>query len=93
MRDQFGHIGIDGHQLYADADAGDEPPEIDAEAGRLERHDGSGDRVPDQREGEHGAPPIVVGDVAEEDGAHEQAGEQGKHERADAGDADRGPGR
>ena len=54
---------------------------------RLERHDGGGDRVPDQREGEHGAPAVVVGDVAQADGADEQAGEQGEHERADAGDA------
>ena len=92
QRDQLGDVGVDRHQLDADADAGDEAPQIDAEAGVLERHDRGGDRVPDQGEGEHGPPSVVVGDVAQADRADEQAGEQREHEGADAGHADAGPG-
>ena len=91
QRHQLGDIGIDRDQLDADADAGDEAPQVDAETGGLERHDRGGDRVPDQREREDGSPAVLVGDVAKEDRADEQAGEQREHERADAGDADGGP--
>ncbi len=33
-RHQFGNVGVDRHQLDADADAGDEAPEIDARSPR-----------------------------------------------------------
>ena len=93
LRDQLGDVGVDRHQFDADADAGDEAPEVDGEARGLERHDRGGDRVPDQREGEDGAPAVLVGDVAQADRADEQAGEQGEHEGADAGHAIADPGR
>jgi hypothetical protein len=38
-------------------------------------------------EGEDRAAAVTVGEMAEEDGADEQAGEQREHEGADAGDA------
>ena len=54
------------------------------------RHDRGGDRVPDQREREDGSPAVLVGNVAKEDGANEQAREQREHERGDAGDTNGG---
>ena len=85
QRDEFGDIGVDGHQFDADADAGNEAPEIDGEARGLERHDGSRDRVPDQGEGEHGAATVLVGHMAQADRTDEQASEQGEDECADTG--------
>jgi hypothetical protein len=37
LRHDLGDVGIDRDQLDADADAGEQPAQIDAEGGRLER--------------------------------------------------------
>ena len=78
---QLGDVGVDGDQLDADADAGDQAPEADAEAAGLERHDQRGGAVEQQREGEDRAPAVFVGDEAEDEGADEQAGEGGGDEQ------------
>ena len=88
-RDQLRDEGVDRHQLHADADAGDEAPQVDAEAGGLERHDQRAGGVPEQGEGEDEAPAIGVGDPAEGHGAEPQAGEQREHEGAGAGHLER----
>ena len=87
--DQLGDVGVDRHQLHADADAGDEAPQVDAEAGGLERHDQRAGAVPEQREGEDEAAAVGVGDPAERHGADPQAGEQREHEGARAGHLER----
>src|ERR1700730_2149262 len=74
-RHQLRHIGVDRHQLDADADAGDRAPKIDAEAGAWKSHDRGRDRIPDQRKGEEDRPAaIAVGEMAQEHHADKQPG-------------------
>ena len=61
LRHQLRHIGVDVDQFDAEADAGDEPPQIDAFRRILKRHDEGADRVPQQREGEDRAAAEAVG--------------------------------
>src|SRR5450759_3298913 len=57
---EFGDVGVNSHQLNADADAGDHAPGDDANRCVLEGHDDGGSRVPQQRAGENHAPPEPV---------------------------------
>jgi hypothetical protein len=72
---ELADVGIDGDQLDADADAGDEAPQQDAAARILRRHDASRQRIPEQRVGEDHAPPEFVGDGSENDRPKKQANE------------------
>ena len=47
LRREFAHIGADRHHLEAEADAGDEPPDVEAEGVGLQRHHDVGGRVPE----------------------------------------------
>ena len=87
-RHQFRQIGVDGDQLDADADAGDEAPQVEAEDIVLERHDDARDGVPEQRVSEDGAAAETVGHEADERGSDEESGEHGGDEARDAGGAE-----
>jgi hypothetical protein len=87
---QFGDVGVDGHDLHADADARDEAPEYDAFARVLQRHDGRARAVPQQRIGEHRAAPEAVRKKAQEEGPDEQAREGRRDEARDALEAEKG---
>ncbi len=87
--DQFRDEGVDRHQLHANTDAGNEAPQVDAEAGGLERHDQRAGAIPQQREREDEAAAVSVGDPAEGHGANPQTGEQREYERARSGDLER----
>lgn len=71
-------------QLHANADAGHESPEVQAEDIVLECHYDAGRGVPEQRVSEDGAAAEAIGEEADERGPDEQAG---KHGRDEAGDA------
>ncbi len=84
-RHQFGEIRVDGDQLHADADAGDEAPQVETEHVVLERHDDACGGVPKQRVSEDGAAAEPVGGEADERGSDEESGEHGGDEARDAG--------
>jgi CHASE2 domain-containing sensor protein len=84
LRHQFGHIGIDIHQLDPEPDAGNEPPQIDALRRILKRHDQGADRIPEQREGEDRAAAESIGQPAEGERADEEAQEQRSDETGKA---------
>ena len=88
FRHQLREIGVDRDQLDADADAGDEAPEIEPEGIGLERHDDARDRVPQQRQREDRAPAEAVGGNTEQHRADEEAGEERCDEARDAGGAE-----
>lgn len=75
LRRQLRKIRVDRHELDADAEAGDEAAKIEAERGGLAGHGQRRDRVPQQREGEDGAPAVAVGHPTEPQRAEEHAGE------------------
>ncbi len=81
---QLGDVGVDRHQLHADADTRDQPPQAHAEPRGLERHDQGRGAVPQQRDGEDDAPAVAVRHEAEPGGADEQSGEGGGHEQRGA---------
>ena len=81
---QLGQIGVDVHQLDAEADAGDEPPQIDGLRRRLKRHDQRAGGIPEQREGEDRAAAEAVGEPAESERADEHPGEQRGDEAGEA---------
>ena len=83
-RHQLRQQGVDGHLLQPHPDGGDEAPQIDADGAVLERHDGRGQRIPDQRNREDGAPPHPVGDKAEADTAQPHARKGAEDEKSDA---------
>ena len=60
-RHQLGDEGIDGNQLDADPDAGDEAPEVDAEPGGLGRDHHRGCRIPEQGVGEPVDRAVITG--------------------------------
>src|SRR6185295_20144019 len=76
-RHELSDVAVDGDELYADPDAGDGAPEVETEGARLERHDGGGQRVPEERGREDHAPAEAVGDEAEQCRADEKTGEEG----------------
>jgi len=71
--DQLGQISADDDELDADADAGDETPEIEPERSRLESHDRVRHAIPEQRNREDGAAPVGIGKGAASTRADEQA--------------------
>lgn len=89
-RHQLGDVGIDGDDLDADADPGEEAPEQQAFRRGLAGHDHRRRAVAEQRTSEDRAAAKTVGEEAEEEGADEQAGEGCSDEGADAGEAEEG---
>ncbi len=89
-RHQLGDVGIDGDDLDADADAGEEAPEQQAFRRGLAGHDHGCRGIAEQRIGEDRAAAKTVGEEAEEEGADEQAGKGRGDEGADAGEAEEG---
>ena len=77
---ELAQIGADGHHLDAEADAGDEAPEIEAGGVALQRHHDVGRRVPEKRPGEDRPPAEPVGEKATKNCPNEEAGEQGGDE-------------
>ena len=84
-RHQFGEIRVDGDQLDAHADSGDEAPQVETENIVLERHDDARDGVPQQRVSKDSAAAEAVGDETDQRGSDEESGEHGGHEARDAG--------
>ncbi len=85
LRREFAQVGADGHDLDAETDARDEPPEVEAEGVGLQRHHDVGRRIPEERPGEDRPAPVAVGEKAAKDRADEEAGEQSGDEARDAG--------
>ena len=88
FRHELREIGVDGDELDADADTGDEAPEIEPEGIGLERHDDARHRVPQQREREDRAPAEAIGGKAEQQRAEEETGEERRDEARDAAGAE-----
>ncbi|GCC49454.1 hypothetical protein chiPu_0033376, partial [Chiloscyllium punctatum] len=89
-RHQLGDVGVDGDDLDADSDPGDEAPQQEAARRGLARHDDGRCAVEQQRVSEDGLAPVTIGEEAEAEGADEQAGESRRDEGADAGEAEEG---
>jgi hypothetical protein len=88
--DELAHVGIDGDQLHAHANACNQPPQVDRGRGGLQRHDQRCRGIPEQRDGEDGAAAIFIGETCEKECADEQAGKRRRHERAESRDAEEG---
>ena len=88
-RHQFGDIRIDGDDLDADADPGDEAPQQYAIRRGLAGHHHRGRAIAEQREGEDGAAAEFVGEEAEEERADEQSGKGRGDKGADPGKAEK----
>jgi hypothetical protein len=73
-RHQLGDIGVDGDDLDADADPGDETPQQQAAGCALARHRHRRRGVAKQRKGEDRPPSEPVGQEAQEERAGEQSG-------------------
>ena len=86
-RHEFGEECVDGHLFQPDADRRDKAADIDARGVRLARHDGSRERVPDQRKGEHGTASKPVGDRAEDHASEPHPREGAEDEETNAVDA------
>ncbi len=81
LRREFRDVGVDGDDLDADADAPDEPPEINSEGCALQTHADARRRVPEQRDGEDRPPAEAVCDRREQQSADEESGEGDGDER------------
>ena len=58
---EFGHIGVNGDQFHANADACDQAPQADAEAGGLESHDQRRRTIEQHGVGEDRPPAVFIG--------------------------------
>ena len=83
LRHDLGDVGVDGHELDADAHAGKKPPQIEAQRRRLKRHHGGRRHVPKERQREDRAAPEAVGEEAQERRADEKACEKRRDESRD----------
>jgi hypothetical protein len=81
LRHQLGEIGVDRDQFDADADACDQPPQVDAPARVLKRHHECCGAVPQHRIGEDGPPAVFVRGVSEHEGADEETEKGRGHEQ------------
>ena len=88
---KFAQIGANRHHLDAEADAGEQAPEIEAGGVVLQRHHHVRRRVPEKRPGEDRPAAEAVGEKAAKNRSDEEAGEQGGDEARDSGRAKQSP--
>src|SRR5690348_10193840 len=78
-------VRIDRDDLHADADAREQPPDVDGERAARQRHEQRREGVEDERPRERRPPSELVGDPAEEQRPHEHPGKAGADERRETG--------
>jgi hypothetical protein len=83
-RNHLADVGIDGNDLDAHPDAGDESPQQEAFGRSLAGHDDGCGRVPKKRVREDEPTPVTIGEKSKKKGTNEQAGECDRDERADS---------
>ena len=84
---QFGNVNADGDHLHAQADAGEEAPEVDGSGGGLKGHDEGAGGVPQEGKAEDGAAAEAIRNRAEAERADEESGEKSGDETGEAGDS------
>jgi hypothetical protein len=92
LRDNFGDIAVDRHDLDTHTDAGDKAPQNQAFGRGLKCHDGRADGIPEQGEGEHGPAPIAIRQPAESKRTDEETRERGRDEAGHPLKAEKCPG-